>query len=460
MKNKFLISFITAGLLLSVNANAKTKQQEIKELKAKIADLEEAIEDLEERTDTIETRSYTDKIQFRLGMRVEANNVDTTYADGTNPANEDVIYRTKLNLNMKAKIAPNLKFSGRLSSYKNWGDSNTNQQLMAEMDARQGRTPDNHSDIYLERAYLDWYMTQGSVPLTLTLGRQPSSDGPSFEIKEGFERKGTYDALAFDGAADGVVLTANLSKVTPGGTAFRVAYGKPNNASDYNSSLEDTRVTGFFIDKTCQFIKAKHLIQAYVVRAKDLDANPNLVDSNNGSNLDKNIGDVDLYGVMLQVEDVNHLDFFIHYAHSTAKPNGNDVNLTQMGMGATEGLLTSTAGDTTEKNGHAYWAGIRYNFKDWAFGYEYNQGSQNWFSFTYAPNYPLNKLAARGDASEFYITKKINKFANIRVGYIDINYDYTGSGSHLSAPMAITNALGTSAVKEVENTYITFNVLF
>jgi len=470
MKNKIILSAIVASTLFATGASALTveeriaklesiiqaQQKEINELKSSTED----IEDIDERLETVETRSFTDKIKFGLGMRIEANSVSTTYSDGTSPAKEDIIFRTKLNLNMKTKIADNLKFSGRLSSYKNWGDSNTNSTAYATIDSRQGRTPDNSSTVYLERAYLDWAMNADSqIPVTMTLGRQPSSDGPSYQIKEGMSRKGTYDALAFDGAADGVVLTANLNKVIKG-TSARIAYGTPNNGSNNGSATStvlDTKVTGLFIDKSFEEIGNANLLQVYHVMAKDFNA-----DSSGaaGAN-DVNIGDFDVSGLMFEVNDLNNFDFFAHYARSVAKPNGKTMDMSAAGGSSTSGLLTSTAGDTSNKTGDAYWLGVRYNINnDWSIGAEYNKGSKNWFSFTYAPSDPINKLATRGTATEIYASKKINKYANIRVGFLQIDYDYTGSGSHLMAPSAIVSTFGTSAIKEKKNAYLTFNVLF
>ena len=63
-----------------------------------------------------------------------------------------------------------------------------------------------------------------------------------------------------------------------------------------------------------------------------------------------------------------------------------------------------------------------------------------------------------------YVTKSINKYANLRFGYVDINYDYTGSGSHLGAARKIsdlTPATGSmQTIKEVQNAYMSLNVLF
>jgi hypothetical protein len=336
MTKRIILSGLVVSSLFAMNLIAASTEERITALEKEIKALkgtQETVNEIDERLESVETRTIVDRISIGLGMRVEMNNMSTTYANGTSPANEDPIFRTKLNLNMKSDIADNLKFTGRLSSYKNWGDSNTDANAMASMDAKQGRTPDNSSALYVERAYLDWALNNGSdYPMFLTIGRQPSSDGPSYQIKEGTTRKGTYDALAFDGAADGVVFTANLDKALPGTTSLRFAYATPNNGSSYNSAMKDTTVSGIFLDKTCSLISNEHLIQIYAVNAKDLMANPKIANSTTGVSLDKNVGDLGLYGVMFEVQNMGGFDFFAHYAHSNAKPNAEDVNLTTIGM--------------------------------------------------------------------------------------------------------------------------------
>lgn len=482
MTNKVILSAIAAATLattlsattvddkiIALEKLIKAQQTQINELKSSVEDVEE----IDERLEEIETRSFTDKIQMGLGMRVEMNNYNNTYADGTSYKAND-IWRTKLNINMKAKIANNLKFTGRLSMYKNWGDSTTR---MVNNDSMQGRNPDS-SAVYAERAYIDWIMNPGStVPVIMTLGRQPSSDGPSYQVKEDTTRKGTYDALAFDGAADGIVLTANLDKVLSG-TSVRIAYGTPNvkdNASgtstqmNYSgaddSSYDNTKVTGIFLDKTFKSLPFENLVQVYHVSAKDLNADASY-DTNTSipGNNDTNVGDLSISGFMIEATKIKlggGLDLFAHYAKSTAKPNGKAIMIGGTPAAPVMGGLIGGMGDTESKSGNAIWLGARYTINsDWKVGAEYNKGSKNWFSFTSGSNDPLNKLATRGTAIEAYITKAVNRNANLRFGYVDINYDYTGSGSHLGTPTEITNALGKTAIKETKNAYMTFNVLF
>jgi hypothetical protein len=131
-------------------------------------------------------------------------------------------------------------------------------------------------------------------------------------------------------------------------------------------------------------------------------------------------------------------------------------------------LGTSSASsdvDTSDKNGNAVWLGARFHLnKDWKIGAEYNKGSKNWISFTGGSNDPLNKLATRGTAVETYVTKSINKYANVRVGYVKIDYDYTGSGNHLGTPMKISDLTpqtgSTQIIEKTSNFYLTLNVLF
>ena len=126
------------------------------------------------------------------------------------------------------------------------------------------------------------------------------------------------------------------------------------------------------------------------------------------------------------------------------------------------------AGDTADKSGSAYWAGVRYDLSKIGaygkFGYEYNHGSKNWFSFTQGSNDITNKLATRGSAHEVYYIAPINRYAYIRFGVQDIHYDYTGSGSPLGAPVdtksAAAQGMGANALKELQNLYFQFNVQY
>ncbi len=437
-------------MLLASNGLATEKpslnslQNEVKELKQVIKELqsqqnslakkqEQTRVDLDESldyTESVETRVLENKLNFGLGFKVNLDNFSKKYADGHSVDNTNIL-SNKLMLNIKANITDNIHFDGRLSMYKYWGSSL--QHPYSSYDNMQGRVPSD-SSIYVERAYINWFFNRdGYIPLALTIGRQPSADGPSQQFKDNTTRKATYSALLYDGAADGAVLTFNISNVVHNKKSFlRFGYAKgfgytesaSNVGNAYvgssNNDLKDTNIYGAFFDTTLPTLN-KSLVQVSYSKMKNIVANP--LDTNATQN--KNLGDLDLYGAMIEITNLKdlNLDLFAHYGHSIAYPNSDSY-------GKSGGLLSST-GDSSTKSGDAIWLGGRYGFGDkqkYKIGFEYNKGSKNWISLTQGSFDVYNKLATRGDAYEAYMMYVVNRYTNIRLGLVNIDYKYSRSG--------------------------------
>jgi len=491
MINKIVLSTIAASVLVTTSLSAGSLEDRIEKLEAIIMnmqksnsnlektivkikaakeDKEERVSEVEERLDDVEFRSYTDKLSFGVGMRVESNNYSNELTDGSKFS--ATVNRVKLNLNMKAKITDDMKFVGKLSMYKNFGDQTERDY---NNDYAQGRRPMD-STVYAERAYVDWLMNSGSkVPFTLSLGRLSTSDGPSYNFKENTKRKGTFSALAYDWAVDGAIATANLDNFVSG-LDVQYTYFTPS-VTDASSGIaqigddtfEDTTVNGLIVNKTFKELSFGNELQLFHMKAADTTARTGIDTAN--------MGDVAITGMMIEAKKINgNIDLFAHYAKSEAKPSGNMIQIDANGDGVYTagaepmmGMLQTNTGagiSTDSLSGNAFWVGTRYHInKDWKIGAEFNKGSKNWFSYTTGSNDPVNKLAVRGTAKEIYVTKSINKYANFRLGYIGINFDYTNSGMLIGTPWAINSpqavamsAMG--AVKKTSNAYLTFNLLF
>lgn len=470
MKKIVKLSLIASMVTLSLSANSinnvnkkiDSLQKQLNELKASQADISD---ELEERIDEVETSTMTDKIKFGLEFRTRVDNFDSKIANGTEGSDNNV-WSNRFRLNMKSKISDDMKFSGRLTMYKNWADSNINN--FSGMDPMQARRPAN-SGVFVERAYVDWTVASGSVPVVLTLGRQPSSDGPSHQFKDNTVRKSTYSALSFDGAADGVVATVNLQKISNiDGMAIRVGYGKgyqDQSAQSYvgnPTGIKDSNVLGVFLDTGLGMDGS--LLQLSAVQATEMVSN---VPGDN-----KNIGDIMLYTAMLEFTDIANsgLDIFAHYALSQAKPNGVTSNYNGMNVGLLQTDMTAFGGNsvnTDQIDGSAYWLGARYtmpieNMHNPRIGFEYNHGDENWFGFTQGSNDLTNKLATRGSAMEVYYIQPINRYAHIRLGAQMIDYDYTGSGYQIGSPMKVANvgAMAPNELDKLDNYYLLFNVAY
>jgi len=413
------------------------------------------------------------RLATRVSSNIELPNANSLKLLAPNKTKEKILHPLKL----ARDITEDLKFNGRLSMYKYWADSDPN--LQSSRDSMQGRRPGD-SALYVERAYVDWVMKEGEIPLILTLGRQPSSDGPSHNFKDNTVRKSTYSALAFDGAADGAVLTANLAKSTGmENNAFRIAYGKgyqahentyPTNlnftGSDLNTTsganLEDTTIIGFFLDGAIPTI-SNTLVQLGYVTMSDLVFTDMSTGNVNKMGSNENLGDFAIYGVMAEGTNLfdSGLDLFAHYGISKASPNGRFVGGYGLNSSDTNG---DGVADKAEEDGSAYWLGFRYTIPNnlGKFGYEYNHGSKGWFNMTVGSNSLTNKLATRGDAHEIYYLYELNRYAHLKAGYQMIDYEYTGSGDYRGAPLSIAEALAanTNPIDELSNIYFSFNILF
>ena len=404
--------------------------------------MERELLNLSDYTEATETKVLEDRLKFGFGFKTNLDNFRKTYADG-HRISSDNIWSTKLMLNMRANLTDSMKFHGRLSMYKYWGSSVVHPYTY--YDNMQGRVPAD-SALYVERAYLDLFFNRdGMIPLALTIGRQPSTDGPSQQFKDNTVRKATYSALLYDGASDGAVVTLNLSKpLRLPKTYLRFGYAKgfgyTETANDVgnafvgasNSDLKDTNVFGLFLDTTVPGTR-RSLLQFGYSRLVDIIANP--LDGDSDRNV--NIGDMDMLGAMAEVTDLRDwgLDLFAHYGYIYAHPNGKGY--------LDYGTLLGEAGDTGAKRGYAVWLGGRYGFgtnRRFKIGMEFNHGSRNWVSLTQGAFDIYNKLATRGNAFEGYIMYVLNRYTNIRLGYVDIHYDYTRSGWFVGRSVDVSEA--------------------
>jgi len=475
----------TDAKLDAMSQQIEQLQKEIQALRAqqnKIKDdqheIKESAEENYNYIEEVEAKQFRDKIQFSLGFKTNLDNFEKKYVDGHTIRNNN-IWSTKLMLNMKADITKNMNFYGRLSMYKYWGSSTIHP--FTYYDNMQGRLPAD-SGLYVERAYLNWFLTPDSyIPMTITIGRQPSSDGPSNQFKDNTVRKGTYSALLYDGAADGIVFSTDLSKLTSvPNTVLRLGYAKGyaySESSPYaanafigpsNSDVDDTNVLGIFLDTSIKGIE-NSFIQLSYSRMFDIIANP--LDTNTANNNNPNIGDVDMYGAMIEFTNFKdtHLDMFAQFGCSVAHPNGESYVIQNPLTGQSYYLgLLSQNGDTSTKTGYAAWIGGRYGFghkQKYKIGLEYNHGTKNWINLTQGSFDVYNKLSTRGDAYEAYLMYVINRYANLRFGYINIDYKYKRSGWFIGESMPVSSTLditgaAATTVDMLESYYLKMSLHF
>ena len=419
-----------------------------KQMEAKTKGLDDNIDDIYDTLDKVETKTIKDRLDWGVELRTRmdnfkvSNQIDPS-SGKENDFSADNHWTTRFRLNMSAEVMKGLTFHGRLTVYKNWA----NIQRVAYYpyaDPNIAHVPSDTS-LKVDRAYIDWIVPHMPVPLALTIGRQPSSEGPASEFKENRKRQSTYPVLLFDGEADGIVGTFGLERFTGlRNSGLRFAYGKGYQSQDDKTvyldsryGIDDLNVFGVFLETELPSLPNSLMVLSYV-RGNNFVDNP--IDPG------KNLGNMDLFGVHMQAPHIlgSGFDFFVSWGMDLSHPNDKFVNM-PVGIGPDgkpilmpAGLLSGDGSD--DHTGWAVYTGFRYTtpfaqLNNPRFGFEYNHGSRYWFSFTQGSTELYNKLATRGDVYDFYYIQPFNKYLFARLGYTILDYDYTGSGWHIGQPM-------------------------
>jgi len=405
------------------------------------------VENIYDTLDKVETKTLKDRINLGAELRTRADFFKVKNNANLSPGSlvrehNDNHWSNRFRLNLDSEIQKNLLFTGRITAYKNFSNDAAN---IYTNDSNAAHVPGD-SGLKLDRAYVDWIPEGMPFPLALTFGRHPSSEGPPSELKENRLRQSTYPSLLFDGEADGVVATVGLERYLGWkNSGIRFAWGKTyqdtNTAvaymDNYGQALDDSNVYAVFFETEIPGVRDSLLVLS-ALRASDLTAN-NYYLGNSEATSSNNIGDMDLYGIHAQANNVadSGFDIFLSTGLNKTRPSGTigyDTNGSIATLEGVAGLMNNDG--TTSHTGWAVHTGLRYNipYKPWnnpKVGFEYNHGSDYWFNFTWGSAELYNKLATRGDAYDFYYIQPFNDNLFGRLGYTHINYNYSNSGLHI-----------------------------
>jgi hypothetical protein len=284
---------------------------------------------------------------------------------------------------------------------------------------------------------------------------------------------------------DGASLNFGLEEVTGiPGAALKICYGVGyegdwgNNSSlaSTQPSVDDVHMLGFIASLYDDEVTSAELTYArasditdgftgltvmpFIVSREDRDGDGTdeyYFTANSGGFVSRlepmtNIGDWEAASLLLQTnlaEKGPDMDLFLAGSWSHTKPSGISRNPYYEIMG--QGLLSSN-GRLESQDGYSVYAGVVFNMPwDARLGLEYNWGSEYWFNFTGAEDSLVaSKLAARGQVWEMYWHQNIvsdNFFFTLGGQYYD--YEYTGSGNPLGAPVKISDITSLDALNAV-----------
>jgi len=549
----WILLWIPGAGLAAADKDVEMLKKEIKTLKEKLEALEkdnswnsEDIDYLSERLDEAEMHTATDKVSFGFDFRTRGESIHyndlrmapapvingffTPPPNGFNgatknqiqqamanmaqsgmipppdkyDADNDIIYTNRFRLEMKARVNRSLSFRGRMAAYKVFGDSTGvkfNQGSLGDVTLDGNTSSLPHGDtMHLERAYFVYKNELINMPISLSLGRRPSTQGPPLEYRNYSMVGGSPAATVINWQFDGASLTFGLERLTGiPGASFKLCYGVGfekdwGNATSLNyseSDLEDVHMLGFISDlydngSTSLMFNYAHAwdvtdgftgltVMPFIVAPEDRngDGTPEYYfNANNGGYISRlepasNIGDWDAASLLLrsQVATPNApVDWFLAASWSHTDPSKVSDNpfFNLMGMG-----LLSSNGELEERDGYSLYGGVicpmPFNAR---LGLEYNWGSKYWFNFTGAEDSLIgSKLAARGEVYEaYYIQPVMARNFFFKLGGQFYDYKYSGSGNPLGKPVKIDDASAfdtiNPVVDEVWNAYLSATVRF
>ena len=424
------------------------------------------------------------QIQQGMNNMVQAGMVPPT--DKFNE-NNNIIYTNKFHLDMKGKVNKQLSFTGRLAVYKAWGDSSEvkfNHGNLSDitMDGNTSSLP--HGDtMHLERAYFVYSQYANDIPISFSVGRRPSTNGPPLEYANYSLEAGSPLATIINWQFDGASLNFGLEDLTgiPGaalklcyGLGFEGDWGNSYSLDSRDSYVEDVHLAGLIatlyddesLSAVFSYAHAWDItdgftgltVMPFIVSKSD--SNGDGIDEysfaqNSGGYISRmqpttEIGDWDAASLLIRKnlyeQTEKDIDLFFAASWSHTDPSKISKNPFYEIMG--QGLLSSN-GKLESRNGYCLYAGAVFPMPfEGRLGLEYNWGSKYWFNFTGAEDSLVgSKLSTRGSVYEGYYIQPIfgqNFFLKLGARFYD--YEYTGSGNPLGKPVSISSLSSLNAL--------------
>ncbi|TQR60648.1 DUF3373 family protein [Campylobacter troglodytis] len=453
--------------------------------------IEQRVAELEDRMDENEFQAGLDKLKFSLeftvgvgeqrislkGPRNQAlNNGLGSYANHNKAYWQHNKWANELNLNIQANINDYTKFYGRLSMAKNWGMMDPTYDTHA-LDIEAGRsTRVSGQQLYVTRAYVDLF---ASEELVLTLGRQPGTEGPGFNIRNNALRQSTYPALTVNLLGDAAILTYKPSFLSNLHFALRGGYGKVYQFDEASGILRDwSAPKGDKADSNLYIAIAEsklpldsiglsnNLFMLSYVRLQDLAVyfdrvavatRGNSVLAINGVS---NLGTTDT--TTAHFEAYNIFDLPLNYFGAISYMKGSDAKDVPIYLQTQTGLTNTgtTQKIFNEKNAWAGHIGLRYDFSQFfKLGAEYFYGSRYWYTMSRSSiNDPLNLRATRGHAYDVYVISQIDRNQFFRLSYTRIQNKWTNRGLPIGGASSKNALNGYESISD--SLMLTYNVKF
>jgi len=442
MKRTIIALSAIAALATTASASEADMQKQIDALTKKVKKLEKGQKKNKKKISKVNIQSANDNIKWSLDFRTAYDNLNYKYRDDAKTASgkpdstnagksysNSALWTSRLWLGMSAKATDNLFFFGQIAAYGYWGAENTGH---SDNGWRGSSRPHDATIRVREANFVYNFGQDWAVPMTISVGRRPSSMGFLANHRDGDAKSGTPLAHITNMEVDAAMVKFNFEEVLLPGSWLRMVYGRahdPVSVSmgttqkgstpyiDPENPATDDAPVDFFIFPMSIYNDGSNNVMAqygFILNSKGVNIQGPKPIKKAGA------GTTHMAALSYQLdglgEDSDFLDGSTIFASAAMTMTDPDSGYEMLG---------STDGET----GYSFWAGFIFPdmFTDGGrIGLEYNWGSEYWTPMTWAEDTIVgSKIATRGSAYEAYWNIPIvgkNLTAQLRYTYLD--YDY------------------------------------
>ena len=420
-------AFALTGLQAATNA----------ELEERIANLEGKLQKTDKTLREVKIHDAFDNIKFGIDFRNAVDVLDYKNNETGETASNSSLLTSRLYLTMAAAPMDGLIFKGKLAIYSAWGSHMYSYDAGVKDWSASSTVGD--TVMRVKEAYFVYSTKVGEQPVSLSIGRRPSSNGFLSNYRENETNPGSPMAHITNMEVNAAMVRLDWSRFVDGAYT-KFVYGRahsgetsgvysighsnpwgPNAKEDGDDENVDFALAlgNFYSDGQYQIMYQ----WAHIFDTKGLNIAKNLADSTTGKAAAA--GEADLLSIGLKIDGIgDEINDFLD--ETTLFISGAYTN-----YNAKSGYSLLGSDDGGSQDGTSIWAGIIMPdmiTDNGRIGFEYNHGSKYWTPMTWAEDTAIgSKVAVRGDAYEAYWNFDLFgvKYLPSQVRYTYAQHDYT-----------------------------------
>ena len=436
-------------------AQSQTSSADVKVLTEKVKKLEKNQKRTKKTLAKVKAHDAFDNIKFGLDFRNTVESLEYKDNETGQEAHNHSLLTSRLYLTMASSPMPGLTFKGKLAVYSTWGSHLYVDDAPLKSWSASSKASDDV--IRIKEAYFVYSNDIGDQPISVSIGRRPSTNGFLSNYRENEPESGSPLAHITNMEVNGAMVRLDWDRFVTGSyTKFvygRAHTGEMNNVygtdsggnsqtpwgpyADKDTELEDENVD-FFVMLGDAYNDGQYELMyqwAHIFDTKGLNTadaaihkawvdggkvGPEPFNGKKGS-----AGVADLAALSFKVEGIGD-EWSDFLDETTFFVSGAYTN-----FDAKSGHSLIGSSDGGSKDGHSIWTGIIIPdmISDAGkLGFEYNHGSKYWTPMTWAEDTAIgSKVAVRGDAYEAYWNFDLFgvKYLPSQIRYTYVQHDYT-----------------------------------